>query len=194
MKQKKSVEDYLKIIYILSGTMLEVPVGTGVLTMPVYETLPEADVTCLDYSPDMMERAKRQAKKRGLENVRFMQGDVRKLPFDDDSFDLVLSLNGFHAFPDKEAAYRKVFRVLKPGGRLILRDMASNSRILMWFFNHIEIPAANRFLNKGDVRVYSRDAIQRLCDAGGLKLELYEVRKGFRLHCVVRKPCTEKRK
>ena len=168
--------------------------GTGVLTMPVYETLPEADVTCLDYSPDMMERAKRQAKKRGLENVRFMQGDVRKLPFDDDSFDLVLSLNGFHAFPDKEAAYREVFRVLKPGGRLILRDMASNSRILMWFFNRIEIPVANRFLNKGDVRVYSRDAIQRLCDAGGLKLELYEVRKGFRLHCVVRKPCTEKRK
>ena len=64
----------------------------------------------------------------------------------------------------------------------------------MWFFNHIEIPAANRFLNKEDVRVYSKDAIQRLCDAGGLKLELYEVRKGFRLHCVVRKPCTEKRK
>lgn len=79
--------------------------GTGILSMPVYETLTEADVTCLDYSPDMMERAKRQAEKRGLENVRFMQGDVGKLLFEDESFDLVLSLNGFHAFPDKEAAY-----------------------------------------------------------------------------------------
>ena len=39
-----------------------------------------------------------------------------KLPFPDGSFDLVLSLNGFHAFPDKEAAYREIFRVLKPGG------------------------------------------------------------------------------
>lgn len=98
------------------GKMLEVPVGTGVLTMPVYEALPDADINCLDYSPDMMERAKRQAGKRGLKNVRFVQGDVGKLPFSDASFDLVLSLNGFHAFPDKEAAYREVFRVLKTGG------------------------------------------------------------------------------
>ena len=99
-----------------SGKMLEVPVGTGVLSMPVYETLPDADITCVDYSPDMMERAKRQAEKRGLKDVRFMQGDVGNLSFADESFDLVLSLNGFHAFPDKEAAYREVFRVLKPGG------------------------------------------------------------------------------
>ena len=84
--------------------------------MPVYERLPDADVTCVDYSPDMMERAKRQAEKRGIKNVRFMQGDVGKLPFGNENFDLVLSLNGFHAFPDKEAAYREVFRVLRPGG------------------------------------------------------------------------------
>ena len=99
-----------------SGKMLEVPVGTGILSMPVYETIPDADIICLDYSPDMMERAKRQAEKRGLQNVHFTQGDVGKLPFEDESFDLVLSLNGFHAFPDKEAAYSEIFRVLKPGG------------------------------------------------------------------------------
>lgn len=99
-----------------SGKMLEVPVGTGVLSMPMYETMPGADITCLDYSPDMMERARRQAEKRGIKNVCFMQGDVGKMPFDDGSFDLILSLNGFHAFSDKEAAYSEVFRVLKPGG------------------------------------------------------------------------------
>ena len=38
-----------------SGKLLEVPVGAGILTMPVYQTMPEADITCLDYSPDMME-------------------------------------------------------------------------------------------------------------------------------------------
>ncbi len=51
-----------------------------------------------------------------LNNVRFRQGDVRALPFENDSFDLALSLNGFHAFPDKEAAYREIHRVLRPGG------------------------------------------------------------------------------
>ena len=41
-----------------SGKLLEVPVGTGILTMPVYQTMPEADITCLDYSPDMMGQAR----------------------------------------------------------------------------------------------------------------------------------------
>lgn len=99
-----------------AGRLLEVPVGTGILTMPLYQTLPGADVTCLDYSPDMMAQAREKAERMGLKNVTFRQGDVGALPFDDASFDAVLSLNGFHAFPDKEAAYREVFRVLKPGG------------------------------------------------------------------------------
>ena len=71
-----------------SGKLLEVPVGTGVLTMPVYRD----------------------------QNITFRQGDVGALPFAYESFDLVLSLNGFHAFPDKEAAYRETYRVLKPDG------------------------------------------------------------------------------
>ena len=51
-----------------------------------------------------------------LKNMAFQQGDVGALPYEDGTFDVVLSLNGFHAFPDKETAYREVFRVLKPGG------------------------------------------------------------------------------
>ena len=98
------------------GKLLEVPVGTGVLTMPVYRDLPGADITCLDYSPDMMKAAQERAKALNLSNVRFQQGDVGALPYEDASFDIVLSLNGFHAFPDKEAAYRETYRVLKPGG------------------------------------------------------------------------------
>ena len=99
-----------------AGKLLEVPVGTGVLTMPVYRDLPDADITCLDYSPDMMGAARARAERMGIKNVRFVQGDVGALPFEDGHFDAVLSLNGFHAFPDKEAAYRETYRVLKPGG------------------------------------------------------------------------------
>lgn len=81
---KKKNERYLELALSgipqgFSGRMLEVPVGTGVLTMPGYETLPDADITCLDYSPDMMERARWHAKKRGIKNVRFMQQDVGNL-------------------------------------------------------------------------------------------------------------------
>lgn len=99
-----------------AGKLLEVPVGTGVLTMPVYLDLPHADVTCLDYSADMMRNASRRAAMLGIRNVKFMQGDVGMLPFADESFDLVLSLNGIHAFPDKNAAFHEMHRVLKKGG------------------------------------------------------------------------------
>ena len=99
-----------------SGKLLEVPVGTGVLTMPVYRELPDADITCLDYSEAMMSAAQAKAQYANISKIRFMQGDVGALPFEDETFDIVLSLNGFHAFPDKEAAYRETYRVLKKGG------------------------------------------------------------------------------
>ena len=99
-----------------AGRLLEVPVGTGVLTMPLYKTLPHADITCLDYSADMMAQAQEKAARMQLGHVHFRQGDVGALPFADGSFDIVLSLNGFHAFPDKAAAWSETCRVLKPGG------------------------------------------------------------------------------
>ena len=124
-----------------SGKLLEVPVGTGVLTMPVYQTLPRAAITCLDYSPDMMAAAQEKAKRLGFANVTFTQGDVGALPFADESFDIVLSLNGFHAFPDKEAAYRETFRVLKKGGTFCgcfyIRD---ECRRTDWFIRHLYQP------------------------------------------------------
>lgn len=124
-----------------SGRLLEVPVGTGVLTMPVYKTLPEADITCLDYSKDMMAMAHHRAEDMGLQNVQFRQGDVGKLPFDDNAFDLVLSLNGFHAFPDKEAAYRETFRVLKPGGLFCgCFYVKGENRRTDWFIDHLYTP------------------------------------------------------
>lgn len=99
-----------------TGSLLEVPVGTGVISMPIWQILSEANITCLDYSESMMQSAKNRADEMGITNVRFMQGDVGKLPFKDESFDVVTSLNGFHAFPDKDAAYKETYRVLKKGG------------------------------------------------------------------------------
>lgn len=120
---KKENKEYLEkalspVAEDFCGILLEVPVGTGILTMPLYKKLKNADIVCLDYSAEMMARAKSRADEMEIENVKFMQGDVGKLPFDDESFDIVLSLNGFHAFPDKDAAYSETHRVLKKGGIL----------------------------------------------------------------------------
>ncbi len=103
---KAENDDYLEkalsgILEHFSGKLLEVPVGTGILTMPVYQTIPEADITCLDYSPDMMRQAREKADRLHLKNVTFRQDDVGAARYGDDTFDIVLSLNGFHAFPEQ---------------------------------------------------------------------------------------------
>ncbi len=98
------------------GRLLEVPVGTGVLSLPIYQKLTGAEIFCVDLSDKMLDVAKTRAVKMNLRDVKFLQGDVTKLPFADETFDLVLSVNGFHVFPDKISAHAEVFRVLKRGG------------------------------------------------------------------------------
>lgn len=100
-----------------SGKLLDVPVGTAVFTQRKWSSLKNAHITCLDYSTDMLEQTKRRLD--GQAHINFIQGDVGNLQMDDESFDIVLSMNGFHAFPDKQKAFRETCRVLKSGGDFI---------------------------------------------------------------------------
>ena len=102
-----------------TGNMLDVPVGTAVFTAAKYKQMTKADITCLDYSTDMLERAEQRLRDAGITNVKTMQGNVGALPFENDTFDFVLCMNGLHVFPDKEKAYAEILRTLKPGGELL---------------------------------------------------------------------------
>ena len=102
-----------------TGNLLDVPVGTAVFTAAKYKQMTKADITCLDYSADMLERAEQRLRDAGITNVKAMQGDVGALPFENDTFDFVLCMNGLHVFPDKERAYAEILRTLKPGGELL---------------------------------------------------------------------------
>lgn len=101
-----------------AGKLLDLPTGTGTLSLPVYQKLPHANVTCADYSPAMLEKARRLAEELSLSNVRFQQEDAGSLSFPDGSFDCIVSQDGLHAFPDKPAALTEMKRVLKDGGIL----------------------------------------------------------------------------
>jgi SAM-dependent methyltransferase len=102
-----------------TGKLLDVPVGTAVFTAAKYKQMTKADITCLDYSTDMLEGAEQRLRDAGITNVKTMQGDVGALPFENDTFDFVLCMNGLHVFPDKERAYAEILRTLKPGGELL---------------------------------------------------------------------------
>ena len=99
------------------GRLLDVPVGTAVFTEKKWKGLKKAEIICLDYSEDMLDKAK--GRLNYYDNISFVQGDVGNLPFEDASFNTVLSMNGFHAFPDKKKAFLETNRVLKQGGSFI---------------------------------------------------------------------------
>ena len=114
--QKFLAQAFAGIPSDFSGRLLEVPVGTGVLSLPVYQKLSGAEIFCVDYSEKMLAAAKVRTAQMNLRGVKFFQGDVASLPFADEFFDAVLSVNGFHAFPNKVAAWAETYRVLKRGG------------------------------------------------------------------------------
>ncbi len=123
------------------GKLLDVPVGTAVFTCEKYKKMKNADITCLDYSEDMMERAKQRFKNNNIQNISCTNGDVGNMQFKDGTFDIVLSMNGFHVFPNKENAFMEIVRVLKIGGTFCgcfyIKD---ENRVTDWFINHIYVP------------------------------------------------------
>ena len=67
-----------------------------------------------------------------------------------------------------------------------MQDVTSDNKVLVWLMNTLEMPLAN-ICGHGDVRVPTRDVVMKCCKKAGLKVEKFEIRKGMRMHCVVRK-------
>src|SRR5688572_18843391 len=96
--------------------VLDVACGTGVVAITARRA--GANVTGLDLTPKLLERAKENAAIAAITDIEWHEGDAEALPFKDGAFDVVLSQFGHIFAPRPDVTIREMLRVLKPGGRI----------------------------------------------------------------------------
>lgn len=91
----------------------------------------------VDMTPDMVELARQNARKTGAKNVEFRLGEIERLPVADASVDVIISNCVINLSPDKSSVFNEAFRVLKPGGRLMVSDIVLRGRLPEKLERHI---------------------------------------------------------
>src|SRR5437763_15270137 len=110
--------DIARLSELPAGTrLLDIPCGGGVAFRGLRAER-ELDYVAADLSPVMLRRAQAEADRRGIHWIEFTEPDVEALPFEERTFDLVVTYTGLHCFPDPPAAIAEMARVLRPGGGL----------------------------------------------------------------------------
>src|SRR5437867_7910466 len=147
--------------------VLEVGVGTGI-NAALYPR--DCSVTGIDLSGSMLEKAHTRIARKGVRNVRLLQMDAANMKFADDTFDIVYAPYVISVVPDPVAVTREMYRVCRPGGRIvILNHFRSKSRVGAWleriiapftlylgFKSDLDLPA---FLVQADLKPVSIEKV-----------------------------------
>jgi demethylmenaquinone methyltransferase/2-methoxy-6-polyprenyl-1,4-benzoquinol methylase len=154
--------------------ILDVAAGTGTSSQAF--AVPGAEVVAADFSKGMLEEgAKRHP------NLKFVFADAMKLPFSDSEFDVVTISFGLRNVQNHRVALSEFFRVLRPGGRLVVCEFSKVSGVLgalyLWYLRRVLPLMARVFSSNPDAYTYLSDSIEAWADQKQLKSDIE--RAGF---------------
>lgn len=145
--------------------VLDVACGPGIVLAHLAPHC--AKITGCDITPAMLDKARERCAAKGITNARFAPGRVEALPFENESFDVVVSRSAVHHFADPPAAFREMARVVRKGGRVITVDVAaSESEADARLHNALEI-----LRDPSHVRMLSKSELHRAITQAGLAVE-----------------------
>lgn len=145
-----------------TDTVLDVACGPGLITCEVARRA--RAVTGIDITPAMIEQAEKRQQKLGLANLVWKIGDVLPLPFEDASFDCVLTRYSFHHFLDPAAVFREMVRACRPGGMVCVIDVFTTSDAQAARYDAVE-----KLRDPSHVRALRLAELTTLFDEAGLQ-------------------------
>lgn len=157
-------------------SVLDVCCGTGDLAFELVDRVsPGGHVVGCDFSEPMLDLAREKAADRGA-SVRFEWADALQLPYDDGRFDAVTVGFGVRNFADRDQGLREMFRVLKPGGRLVILEFTEPKRppfstfYSLWFDRIV--PVLGRLTPNPDAYSYLAESVHSFPDPQGLAAKM----------------------
>lgn len=157
-----------RIAEIPEARVLDLGCGAGHLSFVVAPFA--ARVTAYDLAEEMLSVVREEAQRRGLENIETVRGSAEALPFDDGSFDAVVSRYSAHHWRALPAALKEIHRVLRPKGTLLLIDIAGGPEPMLDTY----LQAMEVLRDPSHVRDYSESEWLDHCRAAGLDCEVHQ--------------------
>lgn len=161
---ERSNEETLKRLDLgPDGTLLDIGCGTGILLKKISEQFPSARLHGLDASNEMLN----VAKSKGFA-AELLCGSAAALPFEDGTFDHVVSVSSFHYWRDPETSLKEILRVLKPHGKLVITDWCDD-----FLFCKI-CDLYLRLVDRAHYKTYTAKACRGLMDRAGFDVRSVE--------------------
>ncbi|KAM0749401.1 putative ubiE/COQ5 methyltransferase [Meredithblackwellia eburnea MCA 4105] len=111
--------------------ILDVGCGPGTISVDLAKLVPQGKVTGLEYAAEVLVTASKNAEEKGVKNIEWVTGDVHKLTYPDNTFDVVYAHQVLQHVTDPVQALREMYRVVKPGGIVAVRD--SDFAAFLWY-------------------------------------------------------------